>query len=467
MKMWGGRFAGDLDPDFLAFERSFSFDRRLLPYELKVDRAWARELGRIGVLSSEEVKRLDDSLVRLEQEVQRRPALLDDPEAEDLHHFVEKWLIDELGPVGGKLHTGRSRNELIATDLRLFLKEAAGQTTVGLRQLLGALAGLAEEHSTTMMPGYTHLQRAQPILFAHFVLAHAAAFLRDLERVRQAELAADSLPLGSGALAGCAFPVNREALAAELGFASTSSNSLDAVGDRDFVLDYLFAVSVIALHLSRLAEDMVLFTTTEFGFARLSDAYSTGSSLMPQKRNPDGWELVRGKCGRLVAALLGEEIMLKALPSSYQRDLQEDKEPLFAAHDQLQAMLTIAARMVSATQIDEDRMTQAAGDPAILATELADQLVRRGVAFREAHQIVGELIQEAEELGGTLATLPAERLAARAGLSQEEIANVFQLETALAARQIHGGTGSEAVREALDQLRAVLVNSTAQRGVKQ
>lgn len=456
MTMWGGRFTGSPDPGFHAFQRSFSFDCRLLPYELRVDRAWARELGRIGVLSAEEVSQIMDSLARLEQEIERTPALLDDAEVEDLHDFVEKWLIQELGPLGGKLHTGRSRNELIATDVRLFVKEAAGETSAALHELLRALAGLAEKYPRAVMPGYTHWQRAQPILFAHFVLAHAAAFLRDLERVREAARAADTMPLGSGALAGCAFPVNRQALAAELGFADISLNSLDAVGDRDFVLHYLFAVSVIGLHLSRLAEDMVLFATSEFGFIRLPDAFTTGSSLMPQKRNPDGWEMIRGKAGRIVAALVGEEIMLKGLATSYQRDLQEDKEPLFAAHDQLQAMLAVAARMLAATEVNETRMAQAAADPALLATELADFLVRRGVSFREAHRIVGELVQDAEKAGATLSSLPAERFRARAGLTGDDVAKVLQLESALSARNIHGGTGPEAVAQALARIRSAV-----------
>lgn len=467
MKMWGGRFVGGPDPGFHAFQRSFGFDQRLLPYEFRVDRAWARELSRIGILTAQEVTQITDSLARLEQQIQSRPTLLDDPEAEDLHHFVEKWLIQELGAVGGKLHTGRSRNELIATDLRLFLKDAAAATRTAVRGVVGALVTLAEKYPGAVMPGYTHWQRAQPILFAHFVLAHAAAFLRDMDRVQQTARAADTLPLGSGALAGCAFPVNRRALAEELGFREISSNSLDAVGDRDFVLDYLFAVSLTGLHLARLAEDMVLFATAEFGFIRLPDAYSTGSSLMPQKRNPDGWELIRGKSGRLIAALLGEEMMLKGLATSYHRDLQEDKEPLFVAHDQLQVMLAVAAGMLETTEVDVARMAAVAADPALLATEMADFLVRRGVSFREAHRIVGEVIQEAERAGATLASSLAERLATRAGASREEVSRALQLEAALAARNIPGGTGPEAVAQALQQLRAALAQSADPREAKQ
>lgn len=456
MKMWGGRFSGSLDSGFHAFQRSFSFDQRLLPYEFRVDHAWARALERIGILSAGEAKQLDESLTRLEREIERRPSLLEDPEAEDLHHFVEKWLIKELGAVGGKLHSGRSRNELIATDLRLFIKDGAEQTKKALYRLAGALIGLAEQYPRAAMPGYTHLQRAQPILFAHFALAHGAGFLRDVERVVRAACAADVLPLGSGALAGCAFPIDREVLAAELGFAKPSLNSLDAVGDRDFVLDYLFALSMVGLHLSRLAEDIVLFATAEFGFVRLPDAFSTGSSLMPQKRNPDGWELIRGKAGRLVGALVSEEVMLKGLATGYQRDLQEDKEPLFAAHDQAQAMLAVAADMLAATQLDVERMGKAAADPALLATDLADYLVRRGVAFRDAHQIVGQLVQDAEQAGTALTSLPLERFRARTSAVDESVFGALKLEAAFSARNIPGGTGLEAVAQALAQLRAAL-----------
>lgn len=460
MKMWGGRFRGDLDPGFHAFQRSFSFDRRLLPYEFRVDRAWVRALERVGILSAEEVKQFDASLARLERGMEATPSLLEDPQAEDLHHFIEKWLIQELGALGGKLHTGRSRNELISTDLRLFIKDAAEETGKSVRRLVSALIGLAEKYPRVAMPGYTHWQRAQPILFAHFALAHATAFLRDIERVARAARAADVMPLGSGALAGCAFPIDRKALAAELGFAQPSLNSLDAVGDRDFVLDYLFAVSVAGLHLSRLAEDMVLFATEEFGFIRLPDAFSTGSSLMPQKRNPDGWELIRGKAGRLLAALVSEGMMLKGLASGYQRDLQEDKEPLFAAHDQLLGMLAVAADMLAATELDVDRISEAAADCALLATDLADYLVRRGVAFRDAHQIVGQLVQDAEQAGVTLASLPLERFRARTNAADETVFRALDLDASLSARNIPGGTAPEAVAQALAHLRRILEEAT-------
>src|SRR6202030_2559393 len=363
---------------FDAFQGSFAFDRRLLPYELAVDRAWAKGLQGAGILNAEEVRQTLAALDRIAERAQNDKAFLDSSDAEDVHHFVEKALVEELGALGWKLHTGRSRNELVATDFRLFVKDAAAQIKTAIAELASAFVALAKANLHLPMAGMTHMQHAQPILLSHFLLAHAEAFLRDIPRLESAASSADVCPMGSGALAGCSFGIDRQAIARELGFSRITANSLDAVSDRDFALDYLFALACVATHLSRLAEDFVIFASQEFAYLILPDEYSTGSSLMPQKKNPDAWELIRGKTGRITASLLALLTTLKGLPTSYQRDLQEDKEPVFAAHDQTVAMLTIAAGAVAATRPNEARMREAASDPALLATEAAHYLVRKG-----------------------------------------------------------------------------------------
>src|SRR6202167_3233569 len=330
-KMWGGRFERDPDASFYEFERSWKFDRRLLPQEFALDRAWARAIARAGILAEEEGEQLVTALDALETRAKSDAAWLDDSKAEDVHHFVETALIEKLGPLGAKLHTGRSRNEMVATEFRMYVRSAAAELSTAIGELLHAFATQAEKNLGTPMAGNTHMQHAQPILLSHWLLAHGEAFARDLERVQLASARADDCPLGSGALAGCAFPLDRNALARDLGFSRTTANSLDAVSDRDFALEFLFALSTLAMHLSRLAEDFVLFASPEFAFIELPDEFSTGSSLMPQKKNPDAWELIRGKTGRIYGSLVALLTTCKGLPSSYQRDLQEDKEPLFGA----------------------------------------------------------------------------------------------------------------------------------------
>jgi argininosuccinate lyase len=362
---------------------------------------------------------------------------------------VETALVEYLGPLGFKLHTGRSRNELVATDFRMFVKEAVIEARTALAGLIGALVGQAESVLGIPMPGMTHMQHAQPILFSHFLLAHAEAFFRDSVRLTAAAATADACPMGSGALAGCAIHIDREAIARELGFARPTANSLDAASDRDFALDYLYALSTIATHLSRLSEDFVLFASQEFGFIVLPDEFSTGSSLMPQKKNPDAWELLRGKTGRVTASLYTLLTTLKGLPSSYQRDLQEDKEPLFGAHDQAIAMLTIAAGAVAATRPKEARMREAASDPALLATEAAHYLVRRGAAFRQAHEIVGQIVREGERLGKPFSALPLETLRKFSPMFDADIFDALKLDAALASADVAGGTAPERVRKAV------------------
>ena len=448
-KLWGGRFDRAPNEVFYQFQRSFAFDRRLLPHELAVDRVWANALASAGILNHEE---LHDTLTALDRIAKRSasdPAWLDNSPAEDVHHFVETALVEYLGPLGFKLHTGRSRNELVATDFRMFVKDAVTEARAALAGLIGALVGQAESVLGIPMPGMTHMQHAQPILFSHFLLAHAEAFFRDAVRLTAATATADACPMGSGALAGCAIHIDREVIARELGFARPTANSLDAASDRDFALDYLYALSTIATHLSRLSEDFVLFGSQEFGFIVLPDEFSTGSSLMPQKKNPDAWELLRGKTGRVTASLYTLLTTLKGLPSSYQRDLQEDKEPLFAAHDQAIAMLTIAAGAVAATRPNEARMREAASDPALLATEAAHYLVRRGAAFRQAHEIVGQIVREGERLGKPFSALPLETLRKFSPMFDADIFDTLKLDAALASPDVAGGTAPERVRTAV------------------
>jgi argininosuccinate lyase len=465
-RLWGGRFEREPNAHFDAFQRSFTFDRRLLPYEIAVDRAWAKALEPIGIFTATEVKQTLAALDKISGRTQTDPAWVDSfgAAAEDVHHFVEKALVEELGPLGWKLHTGRSRNELVATDFRLFVIDAAGETQRGLSALLSALLMQAKAKSSVPMAGMTHMQHAQPILLSHFLLAHAEAFMRDVTRLQHAAASADACPMGSGALAGNSFGIDREAIAGQLGFSKITANSLDAVSDRDFALDYLFALTGIATHLSRLAEDFVIFASQEFAYVIPPDEYSTGSSLMPQKKNPDSWELIRGKTGRITGALLGLLTTLKGLPTSYQRDLQEDKEALFAAHDQVSDMICVAAGALAGTQFREDRLLTAASNPLLLATEAADYLVHKGVPFRQAHDIVGKVLREAERQEKVWTELPLKDLKELSPAFDVDFSGGLSLHAALAAKNVPGGTAPEAVRKAIADLEERLNMKTTKIG---
>ncbi|MBV8282113.1 MAG: argininosuccinate lyase, partial [Candidatus Eremiobacteraeota bacterium] len=370
----------------------------------------------------------------------------------DVHQFVENALVEELGPVGWKLHTGRSRNELVATDFRLFVIDAAAGIRTALVALLNAFLLQAKANLKTPMAGMTHMQHAQPILLSHFLMAHAEAFSRDLRRLESAAAAADACPMGSGALAGCSFAVDRDAIARELGFSKITPNSLDAVSDRDFALDFLFALSGIATHLSRLAEDFVLFASQEFSYVVLPDEYSTGSSLMPQKKNPDSWELLRGKTGRITAALFSLFTTMKGLPTGYQRDLQEDKEALFAAYDQMKEMLWVAQGALASTKFRADRLCAVASSPALLATDAADYLVDRGVPFRQAHDLVGKVLREAEKQGKPWNQLSPADIQKISPLYGEDFLPGLSVENAIASKAVPGGTAESSVRAAIAQL---------------
>ena len=467
-RLWGGRFEREPNKQFDAFQRSFAFDRRLLPYELAVDRAWARALEPIGIITAAEVRQMLTALDRIEKRADTDAMWVDafGADAEDIHHFVEKALVEEIGELGWKLHTGRSRNELVATDFRLFVIDAAAQIQSGIVSLLSAILTQAKANLGTPMAGMTHMQHAQPILLSHFLLAHAEAFTRDITRVQSAAASADACPMGSGALAGNSFGIDRNAIASDLGFSRITANSLDAVSDRDFALDYLFALTGVATHLSRLAEDFVLFASQEFAYVILPDEYSTGSSLMPQKKNPDAWELIRGKTGRITGALVGLLSTLKGLPTGYQRDLQEDKEPLFAAHDQVADMLSVAAGALSSTKFNVTRLRAAASNPALFATDAADYLVHRGVPFRQAHDLVGQVLQEAERQGKPWTQLTLENVKRISPLFDEDFLTGPSVEDVIANKVVLGGTAPEPVRAALAILQNRITQLNSKLGAK-
>jgi argininosuccinate lyase len=454
--MWGGRFERAPDASFWEFQRSFPFDRRLLPYELAVDRAWARALGGLGILTDEELRAILGALDKIETRAAAEPVWVASSNAEDVHHFAEMHVMELAGAAGGKLHTGRSRNELIVTEFRMWIKDAAATQRSALAALIRALLDHAEKNSSVPMPGNTHLQHAQPILWAHYLLAHVEAFFHDADRLAFAANTANACPMGAGALAGCTLTIDRMALARELGFERITRNSLDSVSRRDFALDFLYALAVTAQHLSRLAEDMTLFAAPEFGFIALPDEYATGSSLMPQKKNPDAWELTRGKCGRVISALHTLLVTLKGLPTGYQRDLQEDKEPAFGAHDHVLAMLQTAAGAIGATGLREERLREATADAGMVATEAADYLVARGVPFRKAHEIVGQMVREAERRGQPWTTLPLDALRQFSPEFGPDLHAALTVESALASKRAAGGTAPDVVRAALSEARGRL-----------
>ncbi len=467
-RLWGGRFEREPNKRFDAFQCSFAFDRRLLVYEIAVDSVWAIALEKIGICTNTELQQTLTALVKISERAQTDPTWLETfgADAEDVHHFVEKALVEELGPLGWKLHTGRSRNELVATEFRLFVIDSVTQNRKALSALLDSFLLQAKANLGVPMAGMTHMQHAQPILLSHFLLAHAEAFSRDLTRLQHAAESADACPMGSGALAGNSFGIDRDAIARELGFSRITANSLDAVSDRDFALDYLFALTGIATHLSRLAEDFVIFASQEFAYVILPDEYSTGSSLMPQKKNPDAWELIRGKTGRITGALLGLLTTLKGLPTSYQRDLQEDKEALFGAHDQIADMLAVATGALATTKFNAERLRAAASNPVLLATEAADYLVRKGIPFRQAHDIVGKVLREAEKQNVPWTSLPLEALKKISPAFDADFANSLSVEAALAAKKVPGGAAPESVSDAIANLERRLNKKTTKTGEK-
>lgn len=453
-QLWGGRFAKETDQLVRRFNDSIGFDRRLWREDLDGSSVWAQGLARAGLLTAEEAAQIVDGLQRVAAEWEAGVFALQAGD-EDVHTANERRLTELVGPVGGKLHTGRSRNDQVATDFRLWVKRAAQALAGQVRDLQAALLERATAEPDLPMPGYTHLQHAQPITWGHWLLSHFWPLARDRERLAQAARAADCLPLGAAALAGTAFPIDRVWLAQALGFAAVAPNSLDAVSDRDFAADFLYACTLIGLHLSRLAEQLILFSSAEFGFVRLDDAFSTGSSLMPQKKNPDTLELTRGKAGRLIGLLTGLLATLKALPSTYDKDLQEDKEAIFAAYDALELMLPVMAGLIATLQTRPERMA-AQLEPGLLATDLADYLVKRGAPFREAHHLVGRVVQTAEQRGVPITALALEELQQISPLFAADVHTAFSVAGSLAARSAVGGTAPSAVQAQIAAARGSL-----------
>jgi argininosuccinate lyase len=406
MRLWGGRFSGGRrDSLFEKFSESFSADRRLILYDLRVNQVYVRELGRARVLAGSEVRRLTRGLEAIRRYVLTHPRWASGQSGEDVHTWVEARLEKQIGPVARKLRTGRSRNDLVATETRLYVKDAVAGLERAAYNLLSALVWVAKQNPRGVMPGFTHLQPAQPILFAHYLLAYFEMFRRDFTRLEDCRARADELPMGAGALAGSSFAVDRERLARELGFARAARNSLDVTSDRDFVCELLFCCSMAMIHLSRLAEDLAIYSSPAFGYVEMAEAYSTGSSLMPQKKNPDALELVRGKAARTIGNLGGVLALLKGLPLAYNRDLQEDKTALFDGVDVARDSLELAARIVRTMRVQPARMKAATAQGFLTATDLAEELVRRGVPFAEAHEQVGKFVKLCVERGITFAEI--------------------------------------------------------------
>jgi len=457
MKLWGGRFKGAANAEFSRFNSSFAFDRRLIEADIEGSLARRSARRRAGILSVEEARRIAWALKEILRRARADKSYLSGSEAggeaEDVHSFVEGQLVAAIGDPGYKLHTGRSRNDQVATDLRLFLRGEIDATRDLIRDLQRALIELAQANSDCVIPGYTHLQRAQPILFAHYLLAYFEMMKRDRERLEQIRRRVNQLPLGAGALAGTGFPIDREAVARRLGFDGVCENSIDAVSDRDFVIEFIGAAAIGMVHLSRLAEDLIIYSTAEFGFIELSDAVSTGSSLMPQKKNPDSLELIRGKAGRVFGHHTAMLVTIKGLPAAYNKDLQEDKEALFDTIDTLSGSLMVMATVLRNAKVDCEKTRRAATTGYLNATDLADYLVRKGLEFRKAHELVGRLVMHAIEQGKSLEEISIEDYRRFSELVTDDVYDSLTVESSLAAKSAIGGTSSARVRDALAKAR--------------
>jgi argininosuccinate lyase len=454
MTLWGGRFSTKMDPSAWELNASIGFDMRLAAQDVRGSIAWARAITQAGLLTPGECTEIITGLERIAAEI-GAGSFQYQPGDEDIHSAIERYLGELIGATAGKLHTGRSRNDQVATDFRLWLMEALPGLDSAMWELQAALIERVEAAEDTLMPGYTHLQRAQPILLSHWWLSHFWPIQRDRQRLQDLIPRLAILPLGCGALAGTPFPIDRSALAQSLGFSTPALNSLDAVSDRDFAAEFLFCTAMTGIHLSKLSEAIVLFNTAEFGFFELSDAFSTGSSLMPQKKNPDVFELARGKAAGLVGLLTGLLAMLKGLPSTYDKDLQEDKQPVFTAYDTLMALLPVLAGAIRTLTVHPDRM-RAGIDATMLATDLADYLVAKGVAFRQAHVLTGQAVRLAAERGKSLDELTRSEFRSISPAFGEDVYGVFDPVRSVSRRCAVGGTAPEAVKEQLKQAQALL-----------
>jgi argininosuccinate lyase len=455
-QLWGGRFTEKPDETFAEFNDSFRFDRRLFAADVRASIAHANGLARAGVLTADEAAAITGGLVEMLAAADSGAAIFDGSDAEDVHSFIEGTLIAAIGDAGRKLHTGRSRNDQVATALRLWLRDEIDRIDDLIRQLQSAMVSLAERQASAVLPGYTHLQRAQPVMFAHWCLAYFEMLKRDRDRLADARKRVNILPLGSGALAGTGFPVDRAAVAGELGFDGVSANSLDGVSDRDFAVEFSSACSLIMVHLSRLAEDLIIYCSNEFGFVSLSDAVSSGSSLMPQKKNPDALELLRGKAGRVFGHQTALLAMIKGLPLAYNKDMQEDKEAVFDTADTVNISLRAAAIVLDNTTVNEERTREAATAGYLNATELADYLVKKGVPFRTAHETVGRAVLYAISRGRELHELDPGELREFSDEIGDDVSDALDLGAALSAKGTIGGTAPDRVAEALKAARRYL-----------
>lgn len=451
MKLWGGRFEGGPSEVFDRFGRSLHFDKLLIDVDLRGSIAHAKGLHKIGILNDEECGKLRAALEAMRAEAANE-AFFDNSAEEDVHTVVIRKLKERLGPdLADKIHTGRSRNDQVSLDVRLWLRERIDESRNLLTVLMDELLGLARRYPDAIIPGYTHTRRAQPVLWPHYLLAYFEMFARDWDRLGDARRRVNVMPLGSGALAGSGFPVDRQAVAAELGFASVTRNSMDVSADRDFLLDFEHAANLVMLHLSRLAEDWILYTGEEFGWMDLGDGVTSGSSMMPQKRNPDSLELIRGKAGRVFGTYMALLVTMKGLPMTYNRDMQEDKEPLFDSVEQLQRSLEMATLVVQTATLKPDVPRMAAEQSWAVATDLADALARNGMPFHQAHKVVGQLVLESIKAGKSAKDWTAEQLSAFHPSFVPGMATLLDPRAGLSTREIQGGTGPKAVAAALEE----------------
>jgi argininosuccinate lyase len=452
VKMWSGRFRQPLDPEFEQWQRSFPFDKRLLPQEIAASRAHARALARIGVLSSAELNSLLEALEHVKHACKSDRHFLEDSEAEDVHHFLERRLAELAGNIGLKLHAGRSRNEQIATDLRLFVREAIENLQTKVIDFVEIILERAKQAGNAVIPAHTHLQAAEPVLVAHWLLTYGEMLLRDHSRLRDCRERLNFCPLGSGAVAGATLPLDREAMAAELGFSAPTANSIDATSDRDFAIEFVHAVSVLGIHLSRWAEEMILFSTREFGFVRLPESYSTGSSAMPQKMNPDALELIRAKVGRLAGTATTLLMTVKGLPLAYNKDLQETQEPVFDAADTSLHCVKTAIGVMRECEFDFARMGAAAESGFMNAMAAATYLASRGVPFRTAHEAIGKAVSFCLERGCELEDLHLEELKQFNPAFDQDFYSAITLDAVLGCHDVLGGTNPARVRAAIEHL---------------
>ncbi len=453
-KLWESRFKESLDPLANRFNASISFDKRLYPYDIKGSIAHCRMLAKIGVISEQEAEKIIKALEEIKEELDQNMPSLD--EYEDIHTFVETRLVEKIGDTGRKLHTARSRNDQIALDMRLFIKDAVKEIISKIRNLQNVLITIAEKHLDIVMPGYTHLQRAQPVLLSHHFLAYYEMFQRDKERFLQTFRRSDVMPLGSAALAGSTFKLDRSMVAKELGFKEISRNSIDAVSDRDFLLDFLYSCAVAMMHLSRLSEELIIWSSYEFGFVTIPDAYATGSSIMPQKKNPDILELIRGKTGRVYGNLISLLTVMKGLPLTYNKDMQEDKEPVFDSYDTTKDCLELMKRTLEKISFNRERIEEALKGGYITATDLAEYLVKKGIPFRTAHRIVGKIVLYAIEKEKELWELSIDELRSFSDAIEEDVYEWLDPIKSVQKREIFGGTGPKQVKRMIEELRKEL-----------